>query len=128
MKTHRINALCSLIIALCYITITEAVKCSPYTGPSGVRECVKFSTYTDYQWTTCRTNSYIRSKTGGKHACINRFYTYCLYQCMLEKYHKESGAVYSSCRCTPGENSASQKGKYTLVSVVLVAITSLLVS
>ena len=124
MKTN-INALYLLIIASCYmINHTEAATCSPDTGPSGARQCVKFSRYTDYQWATCRTDSYLKSTSGGRHHCLNRSSTYCLYQCMLEKYGRNSGDVYASCRC----NSASQKEKYTLVFAVFVAISSLLLS
>ena len=117
-------------------TVSPQIKvgtCSPYTGPSGARQCIKLPGFTDYQWVTCRTDSYLRSKG---HFCRNHFHTYCLYQCMLEKYSRESGVVYSSCRCTPsspnnkvgGENSASENEKHTFVFVVFVAISSLFVS
>ena len=106
MKTN-INALCLLIIALCYINNTEAATCSPYTGPNGARQCVKISGFTDYQWATCRTDSYLKLTSGGTHHCRNQYHTYCLYQCMLEKYSRNSGLVYSSCRCTPVSTSSS---------------------
>ncbi len=124
MKRNQLKALCLFIVAAYYIHNTEAALCSPYTGPSGAKQCIKLSSYNDYQWATCHTDSYIKVKTGGSHHCANRFNTYCLYQCMLDKYGKSFGDVYSSCRC----NSASQKEKYTLVFFVVVAISSLLVS
>ena len=126
MKTN-INGLCLLIITLCYINKTEAATCSPYTGPSGDRQCIQVLGYTDYQWATCRTDSYLKATSDGRYKCRNPLHTYCWYQCMLEKFEDDSGDVYGSCRCSPGENSASQK-KYTLVFVVFVAISSLLVS
>ena len=128
MKKHHIKALFLSIIALCYVSNTEAAKCSPYTGPNGARECVKFPGYTDYQWATCHTDSYIKAITSNRHYCRNRDHIYCWYQCMIATYGIGTGDVLSSCRCTPGENSASQNEKYTLVFAVLVAITSMLVS
>ena len=127
-KRHCINALFLLILALCYISNTEAATCSPFQGPSGARECVRFSGYNDYQWATCQTDSYIKSTTGNRHSCRNQNHIYCWYQCMIGTYGTDSGDVLSSCRCTPGENSASQKESYTLVFVVLVAIVCQLVS
>ncbi len=126
MKKKQLNALCLLIVATCYIYNTKAAQCDPFTGPSGARQCVKISGYNDYQWATCRTDSYIRAKTLGIHLCQNIVDTYCLYQCMVAMYGANGGDVYGSCRCSP--NSASQKEKYTLVFFVLVAISSLLVS
>ena len=102
-------------------------QCHAYSGPNGARQCVKISGYTDYQWATCRTDSYLKATSGGRYNCRNPLHTYCLYQCMVEMYGQSSGDVLSSCRCTPGKNSASQK-KYTLVFVVFVTITSMLVS
>ena len=104
-------------------------QCYAYSGPNGARRCMKLSTFTDYQWATCRRDSYLKSTSGGRHHCQNQFHTYCWYHCMLEKYEQDSGDVSSSCRCTPGEKGqakASQKDKYTFVFVVLVAISSLL--
>ena len=129
MKRNQLNALCLFVVAAYYIHNTEAAQCYAYTGPSGARQCVKLSHYNDYQWATCRTDSYLQ-RYG--HYCRNRLHTYCWYQCMLDKYEKSFGDVYSSCRCTPSTQStptsASQKEKYTLVFFVLVAISSLLVS
>ena len=106
MKTHHINALCLSIIALCYIiTTTEAAQCYAYLGPNGARQCVKISGYTDYQWATCRTDSYLKSTSGGTHHCSHPLHTYCWYQCMLENYGQSSGDVLSSCRCTPVSTS-----------------------
>ena len=101
MKSNHINALCLLIITICYITNIEAATCSVYFGPNGARQCIKFSGYTDYQWATCRTDSYLKSTSGGRHHCSHPFHTYCLYQCMLEKHDKTSGDVKGNCLCTP---------------------------
>ena len=129
MKTNHINVLCLLIIVLYYITTnTEAAQCYAHHGPSGARQCIKLSGYYGYQWATCRTDSYLKLKSGRTHGCRNGLHSYCWYQCMLEKYSQSSGFVYGSCQCTPGQNSAAQKEKYTFVFVVLVAFTSMLVS
>ena len=128
MKKHHIKALFLSIIALCYVSNTEAATCSAYKGPNGARECVKFPGYIDYQWATCRHDSYIKSTTGNRHHCRNRDHIYCWYQCMIGTYGIDSGLVLSSCRCTPGENSASQKEKTAFVFVVLVALICQLLS
>jgi hypothetical protein len=95
--------------------------CDADNGPDGARQCVKLSGYMDYQWLTCRTNSYIKLKTNGKHYCTDQSRTYCRYQCMLDKYEESSGDVYSSCQC-----SGSQKVTYSFAYVVLLAAVSFL--
>ena len=122
--TMKKNVFFFIIIVACYINNTEAATCSRYFGPSGARQCVKLLGYTNYQWATCRTDSYLKSTSGGRHHCSHPLYTYCWYQCMLEKYGRNGGDVYGSCRC----NSASQNEKYTFAFAVLVAISCLLVS
>jgi hypothetical protein len=118
MNNH-FNVLYLLIIAICYIRYTEAAECNAYTGPSGAKQCVKLQGYNGYQWATCRTDSYIKLKSSGRYYCRNQFATYCLYQCMLDKYEESSGDVYSSCQC-----SGSQKETYTFAFVVLLAAVS----
>ena len=122
MKKNHFNALYLLIIATCYISYTEAAECDAFFGPNGARQCVKFQGYNGYQWATCRSDVYIKLKTIRKHQCSNPFHTYCLYQCMLDKYEESSGDVYGSCQC-----SGSQKVTYTFAYVALLAVSSLLV-
>ena len=101
----------------------KADECDAENGPDGARQCVKLQGYDDYQWATCRTDSYIKQTTNGKHYCRNPLHTYCLYQCMLDKYEESSGDVYGRCQC-----SGSQKATYTFAFVVLLAaVSSLLV-
>jgi hypothetical protein len=122
MKNH-FNALYLLIIATCYISYTEAAKCYAFSGPNGATQCVKLQGYNGYQWATCRTNSYLVQTSNGLHHCSIQSHTYCLYQCMLDKYGKSSGDVSGSCQC-----SGSQKATYTFAFVVLLAtVSSLLV-
>ena len=96
------RTLCLLIMATWLIYNTEALECNPYTGPSGARHCIKLSQFYGYQWATCRTDSYLKAKSNGKHYCESDFKTiYCYYQCMLDVYGVNSGNVYGSCRCSP---------------------------
>ncbi|CAB3982267.1 partial [Paramuricea clavata] len=106
MKRNHLNALCFGLIVATFYTCrnTEALKCDPHTGPNGVRHCIKLPQYNDFQWSTCRTDLYIRAKTGGKHHCARRDITYCYYQCMLNVYGENGGDVYGSCRCSPDLN------------------------
>jgi hypothetical protein len=124
MKNHFLYL---LIIATCYIRYTEAAECDAFSGPSGARQCAKQLGYNyDYQWATCRTNSYIKQKTKGKYECRDQSRTYCLYPCMLDTYGKTSGDVYSSCRCSP--NTASQRAMYSVPYIVFLIMSTLLVS
>jgi hypothetical protein len=102
-------------------TVKPKVVCDADNGPDGARQCFKLSGYMDYQWITCRTNSYIKLKTNGKHSCTDQSRTYCFYQCMLDKYEESSGDVYGSCQC-----SGSQKVTYSFAYVVLLAAVSFL--
>ena len=106
MKRKHLNALYLLIIATCYIYNNEAVQCDRYFGPSGGRYCIKMLGYSDYQWATCRTDSYSRAKSFGKYNCgsLSGTASYCFYQCMLEKYGYTGGSIYGSCRCSSGNN------------------------
>ena len=97
----------SLLFGLqCYVTITTfytynvAAQCNSFCGPS-CGKCLKLSGYNDYQWMTCRRNSFIRKISNNQHSCSPSLHIYCYYQCMLEVYGKESGNVTGSCQCSP---------------------------
>ena len=120
MTSINLNVLVLAIVAACYMWHSEAVSCDPVSGPSGGRFCVKLTGYYDYQWATCRSDSYIKSVTGYRHRCTGTSHSYCLYQCMVKNYEKNSGSVYSSCRCDP--NSASQNAIHVITLVLFAAI------
>ena len=105
MKNTLSFAIFLVTIAIFYSYNGVAATCDPFSGPRGGRHCVKLQGYNDYQWMTCRSNIYIKLISRNKHQCAFSFVTYCYYQCMLEKYGKESGAVTGSCRCSSGPNS-----------------------
>ena len=104
MKIYQINALIIVIIAACYICNTEA-RCSP----TGSVHCIKIARYSDYQWATCRTNVYIKTKSNGNHQCEDVFATYCYYQCMLDVYDKNNGDILPHCKCSPGDPLPTDK-------------------
>ena len=104
MKRNQLKALCLFIVAAYYIYNTEAAQCYAFLGPDGARQCVKQSGYNDYQWITCRRDSYVRQKTNHKYGCLNPSHFYCLFPCMLEVYGNSGGSVYGSCRCSPTGN------------------------
>ncbi|KAJ7388473.1 hypothetical protein OS493_037383 [Desmophyllum pertusum] len=65
-------------------------QCDSDSGPSGTTECIQIWRYNNqYQWATCLTNAYIQQKSSHKHACEDRYATYCWYQCMIEVYNKK---------------------------------------
>ena len=74
--------------------------------------------YSDSQWATCLSNSYIQEKSQGRHICEVHTATYCYYQCQLETYGFESGAVFGKCKCDsndyllPGGSDSSSKLDY----------------
>ena len=80
-------------------------SCNTNYGPPGETTCVKFSDYSGYQYATCLSDSYIKSKSSQRHTCNKWYhrYNYCYYQCQLELNNKESGQIEENCRCTPGE-------------------------
>ena len=109
MKSYKINPLYLVVIAACYICHTEAVtKCDRGYGPAGNVHCKKFLNYYGYQWATCRTDTYIRNKSNGKHQCNDRSRIYCYYQCMHDVHDKESGAVFPDCKCSPGDPAPTE--------------------
>ena len=104
MKTYQ--TLLTVVIATCYIysnSATASGTCNIWYGPAGNTHCVKFDVYSDYQWATCRSNIYIRTKSNFRHACIYSLATYCYYQCMLDVYGKEDGYVLPYCKCSPSK-------------------------
>ncbi|KAL3883631.1 hypothetical protein ACJMK2_029894 [Sinanodonta woodiana] len=84
---------------------TLAANCSSKFGPSGSFECVNlYPYYNGSQWATCLTDSYIRQKSKGLHACMDTTVTYCWYQCMIETHNVEPGSltpapVVNDCAC-----------------------------
>ena len=109
MKSYKLNALYLVVIAACYICHTEAVtKCDRGYGPAGNVHCISSSRYYGHQWATCRTDTYIRTKSNAKHQCLDRSRIYCYYQCMLDVYNKETGAVLSHCTCSPSDPAPTE--------------------
>ena len=91
-----------LLFALLFATVKSgwSGQCSIHFGPAGVTGCVQISRYNnEYQWATCLTDAYIKQKSRHQHLCIDRFATYCWYQCMLEVHNKEFGPVTQDCSC-----------------------------
>ena len=112
-----------LIIAVSCIYKGKGEICNPQTGPNGARDCIKVPWYKGYQWATCRTDEYIRSKSNGKHFCIYSAHKYCYYQCMVEEYRWNSGVVFGKCRCSPSGNGASKRAASTYNVVFLALLT-----
>ena len=77
--------------------------CNKWSGPAGNTHCIKIARYSDYQWGTCRTDVYLKTKSNGDHHCIDRSATYCYYQCMLDVYDKNNGDILPYCKCSPGD-------------------------
>ena len=70
----------------------------------GQAECVLLTPYyTQYQWATCLTENYIVRASNYRHVCRSNTAIRCYYQCMIEVYGFEEGAVYGDCSCSPGE-------------------------
>lgn len=69
--------------------------CDRDQGPSGGTECVLLNPlYSEYQYASCLTDSYIRARSGGKHACLDHYAAYCYYQCMLELNNIQYGNIF----------------------------------
>lgn len=93
----------SLVALLFFVRCARTQQCSQLSGPPGTTSCIKLPAYNNqYQWATCLTNSYIKQRSGHKHACVYPGAIYCWYQCMLEVYSRNFGPVTSVCSCTPG--------------------------
>ena len=104
MKTY--HTLFTVVIATCYIysnSATASETCNKWSGPAGNTHCIKISRYSDYQWGTCRTDVYVKTKSNGDHYCADRSATYCYYQCMLDVYDKNDGDILPYCKCSPGD-------------------------
>ncbi|PVD34636.1 hypothetical protein C0Q70_05913 [Pomacea canaliculata] len=100
MSTSRFLAAVGLPVLVSLLLTEVNCACDPSGGPAGNVGCIRSSLYNNqYQYATCHTNSYILQKSKGVHFCLSGAY-YCYYQCMLEVYDKESGAVSSDCQCT----------------------------
>ena len=79
-------------------------ECHSVRGPSGITECIQIARYNnEWQWGTCLTDSYIKTKTSGKWVCESIFATYCHFQCMAEVHNKNNGPVTPDCSCSDGE-------------------------
>lgn len=98
MKT---NALYLFIIATSYIYYTKAADCYINTGPDGARQCINLTRFDNFQWATCRNNSYVQRVTNNTFRCTGGLGTYCLFHCMAELYYVSRGHVHNSCRCDP---------------------------
>ena len=101
MKIYQIYALSIVVIAVCHSTEAANETCNRLTGPAGNTHCVQLTGYSDYQWGTCRTNVYVKTKSNGNHYCLDVSATYCYYQCMIDVYDKEDGVVLPYCKCSP---------------------------
>ena len=104
MTRHPFSALFVLVIAAYYTCSTGVLaNCNSWFGPAGYINCVKLDGYYGYQWATCRTDTYIQTKSNNRHQCSNRFTTYCYYQCMIDVHDQEDGFVFSDCKCSPDD-------------------------
>ena len=102
MKENQLSALFRLVIAIYYIANSGVLAtCDPTSGPAGTTHCIKIDRYYGYQWATCRTDTYIQTKSNNKHQCIDRTRIYCYYQCMLDVYIKNFGNILPHCKCSP---------------------------
>ena len=124
MKRNHMNVLCLLIIALCYINSSEANECSTYIGPSGARQCLKLYGYIDYQWTTCHTDAYIRSRTAhGTAAEIRTIYIACTSACW--KSTAERLALFTAVADVPLVKIQRRKMKSTLLYLLFLWLSAL---
>ena len=108
MAIMRKLEICALtVVCLLSLTTTGATAADCNTESDlGLTECVKFADYTDYQWSTCLTEDYIRRASaaiGKSYQCKDSSRTQCYYQCMLEAHDMEAGQVYPDCSCSSGE-------------------------
>ncbi|CAG2213220.1 unnamed protein product [Mytilus edulis] len=56
-----------------------------------------------FQWGTCLTDEYIRTKTSEDWECEDRSATYCYFQCMDKVHNKNNGRVSLDCSCSDGD-------------------------
>ena len=103
MKTN-IKLFVAVAILLRVQHLAEGQGCSFFTGPAGGLHCACFpSIYDDCQWATCLSKSYIEQKSRNQHTCRTRWALYCYYQCQLEEYDLDEGAVFDKCKCNEGD-------------------------
>ncbi|XP_028407664.1 uncharacterized protein LOC114530263 [Dendronephthya gigantea] len=89
------------ITVLYILSSTKKVE-SCNNSTLGSSSCIRISRYSGEQWSTCVTDLYIRQKSKGRHGCL-KGQQICIYQCMLEVYSTNSGAVSKPCTCSTGE-------------------------
>ena len=71
----------------------------------GEVECILVTPYyNQYQWATCLTDVYIRTKSNQQYKC-RLGGPVCWYQCMVELYDADQGTVKDGCRCSPGDQA-----------------------
>ena len=98
-----------ILLVLLLPKISLQQQCSNLSD-RGETECVLLNSYNSYQWATCLSEDYIIIASDGDHICRNRV-TQCWYQCMIELYGAEEGAVNSDCGCSPGEMLPNDIGR-----------------
>ncbi|XP_028396529.1 uncharacterized protein LOC114520462 [Dendronephthya gigantea] len=111
MKSFHLYPLFMLLVMMYNMHCVQAANCDRSYGPAGTVHCIQSSRYNDYQWATCRTDNYVRTKSNGRHACIDRTRTYCYYQCMIDVYDRSSGDVFLNCKCSPFDPKPTQRVK-----------------
>lgn len=77
--------------------------CRRHCDPTGSIHCIYIPRYGGYQWASCRTNIYIKTKSQGSHQCQDSLATTCYYQCMLDNYKQNSGQISSTCQCSTND-------------------------
>lgn len=81
-----------IFVFVVYFVDNVMCGCNIFVGPSGGTDCVLLKPFfTEYQYATCLTDSYIRARSGRRHRCISPLATYCYYQCMLELNNIDAG-------------------------------------
>lgn len=109
------TGLVTLGVFVAYLLNFVRCDCDPYSGPSGGVECVLLDPYySEYQWATCLTDEYIRTKSGGNHVCRSSYVTYCYYQCMVELNNIDEGTFLC-------ENKKLCCSNYLMVDVILLS-------
>jgi len=112
--------LCVVCLFLVLTAISAALGCD-----LGETKCVRLSGYREKQYATCVTDSDMRRKSGGSHACES-YSSYCYYQCMLKEHHIDEGPVYSDCECSDAPSFNGNHGALKcMVSCLLAAMAFL---
>ena len=101
MKENQLSALFVLVIAAYYMSNSGILAtCDSSFGPAGGIRCLKYKRFYDRQWATCRTETYIQTKSNRYVCSNNRSEIYCYYPCMIDVYDKHDGSVFSDCKCS----------------------------